>query len=46
MPCSNSPLENLAAFAMVFIAGALFVLASTNYIEKIKRDARQTASPN
>ena len=45
MPYSHSPLENLAAFAIAFIAGALSILASTNYIEKIKRDARIAFSP-
>ena len=46
MPCSNTPLESLAAFAIVFLAGALFFMASTNYIEKIKREARQSHSTN
>ena len=46
MPYSNSPLESLAAFAIVFLAGAISFMASTNYIEKIKRDARQAHSTN
>ena len=46
MPYSNSPLENLAAFAIVFVAGVLSILGFTNYIEKVKRDARRTHSPD
>lgn len=35
---NNSPLESLAAFAIVFIAGALTATSLLNYIEKIRRD--------
>ena len=42
MPYSNSPLEILAAFAMVFVAGVLTLLGFTYYIDKVKRDAPRT----
>jgi hypothetical protein len=42
MPSNNSPLESLAAFAIVFVAGVLSILGFTTYVEKIKRDARRT----
>jgi hypothetical protein len=38
MPASNSPLECLTAFAIVFLAGALSVIGFSQYIEKVKRD--------
>jgi hypothetical protein len=38
MQSSNSPLECLTAFAIVFVVGALSVIGFTQYIEKIKRD--------
>lgn len=39
MTFNNSPLETLAAFAIVFAAGVLSVLGMTRYIEKVRRDA-------
>ena len=42
MPCSNSPVESLAAFAMVFVAGVLTILGFTYYVDKVKRDAPRT----
>jgi hypothetical protein len=42
---TNSPLENLAAFAIVFAAGVISTLSFTSYIKKVKRDAMQTAEP-
>lgn len=36
---NNSPLEHLAAFAIVFVAGMLTTAGFGKYIEKIKRDA-------
>ena len=38
MPCNNSPLESLAAFAIVFVLGALSVIGFTNYVAKVRRD--------
>ena len=46
MPSNNSPLESLAAFAIVFAVGVLSILGLTTYIEKIKRDARRTNPSN
>ncbi|MES2242545.1 MAG: hypothetical protein V4639_06705 [Pseudomonadota bacterium] len=40
MVFNNSPLEFLAAFAIVFVAGALSVLGMTRYIDKVRRDAQ------
>jgi hypothetical protein len=42
MPSNNSPLESLAAFAIVFVAGAVSILGFNMYIEKVKRDTRRT----
>ena len=42
MACHNSPLESLAAFAIVFAVGVVATVGFAKYIEKIKRDA---ASP-
>ena len=39
MACHNSPLESLAAFAIVFAAGVVATVGFAKYIEKIKRDA-------
>jgi hypothetical protein len=36
---NNSPLEQLTAFAIVFVAGVISVIGLSMYIEKIKRDA-------
>lgn len=40
MISNNSPLESLAAFAIVFASGILFVLGLAGYIEKVRRDAQ------
>ncbi len=39
---TNSPLENLAAFAIVFAAGVLSTVSLAKYIEKAKRDAERS----
>ena len=39
MYTNNSPLEHLAAFAIVFVAGAITTAIGAKWIEKIKRDA-------
>lgn len=36
---TNSPLENLAAFAIVFAVGVISTVSLAKYIEKVKRDA-------
>lgn len=36
---NNSPLEMLAAFAVVFVAAALSAVGLVKYIEKMRRDA-------
>ena len=36
---NNSPLESLAAFAIVFVAGVLSTWGMGKYIEKVKMDA-------
>lgn len=38
---NNSPLESLAAFAIVFFTTAVSTLAFTKYIAKVKRDAKR-----
>jgi homoserine dehydrogenase len=45
MPINNSPLETLAAFAIVFVAGVLSVLCMTRYIDKVRRDASGHQAP-
>lgn len=40
MPCNNSPLDALAAFAIVFIAGAVSAVALVKFVEKICHDER------
>ncbi|WP_171914446.1 hypothetical protein [Paraburkholderia xenovorans] len=41
---NNSPLESLAAFAIVFATGILSTIALGKYIEKVRRDAQNAAS--
>lgn len=41
---NNSPLESLAAFAIVFATGVLSTVALGKYIEKVRRDAQNAAS--
>jgi hypothetical protein len=40
---NNSPLENLAAFALTFVVGVLSNVAMRMYIEKVRRDAVNAA---
>lgn len=40
---NNSPLESLAAFAIVFATAVLSTVAMGKYIEKVRRDAQQAA---
>ena len=40
MVSNNSPLESLAAFAIVFVAGVLSTEVLGKYIDKVRRDAR------
>lgn len=39
---SSSPLETLAAFFIVFATGVLSVYGMTRYVEKIRKDTRNT----
>ncbi|MET3119987.1 hypothetical protein AAKU64_004235 [Undibacterium sp. GrIS 1.8] len=39
----NSPLDSLAAFALVFATGVISTISLIKYIDKIKRDARREA---
>ncbi|MFZ6675565.1 hypothetical protein [Undibacterium sp. Xuan67W] len=39
----NSPLDSLAAFALVFATGVLTTISLIKYIDKIKRDAKREA---
>jgi len=41
---NNSPLESLAAFAIVFATGILSTVALGKYIEKVRRDALNGAA--
>jgi hypothetical protein len=41
---NNSPLESLAAFVIVFVAGVLANTVLSKYIDKVKRDARASAA--
>jgi hypothetical protein len=41
---NNSPLESLAAFALVFATGILSTVALGKYIEKVRRDAQIAAA--
>lgn len=43
MISTNSPLEHLAAFAIVFAVGVLSTACLAKYIEKVKRDAEHAA---
>lgn len=40
MILNNSPLEILAAFAIVFVGGALSAVGLVKYVEKIRRDTQ------
>lgn len=40
MPSSNCALEILAAFAIVFVTGALSAIGLVKYVEKIRRDTQ------
>lgn len=37
---NNSPLESLAAFAIVFVMGVLSTVSLGKYIENVKKDAK------
>jgi len=41
MISTNSPLETLAAFAIVFVVGVFSTVSLAKYIEKVKRDAER-----
>lgn len=41
---NTSPLESLAAFAIVFVAGVISTLGFGAYVVKVKRDAVRDAS--
>ena len=43
---NTSPLESLAAFAIVFAVGVISTFGLGKYIEKVKRDAAQTGQPS
>ena len=43
MISTNSPLESLAAFAIVFAVGVISTVGFGKYIEKVKRDAERAA---
>ena len=45
MLTSNSPLENLAAFAIVFALGAISSLGLSRYIDKVKHDSGRIQRP-
>ena len=38
MGSNNSPLDALAAFTLVFIAGAISTVSLVKYIERVQRD--------
>lgn len=41
---NNSPLEYLAAFAIVFVTGVISAVGFGKYLEKIKNDAERMSS--
>lgn len=41
MASDNSPLESLAAFAIVFFAGLFSAVGFATYIERVKRNAQK-----
>lgn len=43
MISTNSPLESLAAFAIVFAVGVISTVGFGKYIEKVKKDAASRA---
>ena len=40
---TNSPLESLAAFAIVFATGVITTISLAKYLEKVKRDVAKSA---
>lgn len=44
MNINGSPLEHLAAFAIVFVAGVVATLGIAKYIDKIRSDAQKTVN--
>lgn len=43
---NTSPLESLAAFAIVFAVGVISTFGLGKYIEMVKRDAAQAGQPS
>ncbi len=41
---NNSPLEHLAAFSIVFIAGMITTACMAKYMEKVRKNASQSAT--
>ncbi len=46
MGSNNSPLESLAAFAIVFVVGVLFTAGLGAYVAKIKGNSKHAIRPN
>lgn len=46
MGSNNSPLESLAAFAIVFSVGVLSAVGFGKYIEQVRMDAQRADRPN
>jgi hypothetical protein len=44
MCCNNSPLETLAAFAIVFVTGVISTIGLAKYVDKIKRNAARPST--
>ena len=42
MPCNNSSLDALAAFAVCFVSGVLSAVSFIKYIDKVRRDTITT----
>lgn len=40
---NNSPLESLAAFAIVFVIGVISTVGLGKYLEKVRGDARKAS---
>lgn len=46
MVSSSSPLETLAAFAIVFAVGVLSTVGFGKYIKKVRNDVERAVRPN
>lgn len=46
MGSNNSPLENLAAFAIVFAVGVLSTVGFSKDIEMVRNDVERAVRPN